>query len=96
MLVVEGICKAFYKEDTTLEVLQDVSLEVGPGEIISIVGPSGCGKSTLFNAMAGLTSIDLGRIRLDGQEVPNIRGQVAYMQQKDLLLPWRTALDNAI
>jgi len=96
LLVVEGICKAFYKEDTTLEVLQDVFLEVGPGEIISIVGPSGCGKSTLFNALAGLTSIDLGRIRLDGQEVPNIRGQVAYMQQKDLLLPWRTALDNAI
>lgn len=96
LLEVEGLFKGFHKEDGTLEVLQDVFLEVGPGEIIGVVGPSGCGKSTLFNALAGLIPIDRGRIRLNGQEVPNIRGQVAYMQQKDLLLPWRTALDNAI
>ncbi len=96
LLEVEGVCKTFYKEDRALKVLQDVFLEVGPGEIISILGPSGCGKSTLFNALAGLTSIDRGAIRLNGREVSNIRGQVAYMQQKDLLLPWRTTLDNAI
>ncbi len=96
LLEVEGVCKTFYKEDRALKVLQDVFLEVGPGEIISILGPSGCGKSTLFNALAGLTSIDRGEIRLNGREVSNIRGQVAYMQQKDLLLPWRTTLDNAI
>ncbi len=96
LLEVEGLCKGFHKGDGTLEVLRDVFLEVGPGDIISIVGPSGCGKSTLFNALAGLTPIDRGKIRLNGREVPNVMGQVAYMQQKDLLLPWRSALDNAI
>jgi ABC-type nitrate/sulfonate/bicarbonate transport system ATPase subunit len=96
ILEVEGLCKGFYQGDGTLEVLRNVFLEVGPGEIIGLIGPSGCGKSTLFNAIAGLIPIDRGKIRLNGEAVPHIRGRAAYMQQKDLLLPWRTALDNAI
>ncbi|MCJ7829994.1 MAG: ABC transporter ATP-binding protein, partial [Desulfobacterales bacterium] len=78
------------------EVLRDISLQVAPGEIIGLIGPSGCGKTTLFNILAGLVSPDQGAIRLDGRPVAHIRSRVAYMQQKDLLLPWRTALDNAI
>lgn len=79
-----------------LEVLRDVSLHVGDREFVALVGPSGCGKSTLCNIVAGLIRPDSGQILLDGAPAVARRGQVAYMQQKDLLLPWRRVIDNAI
>ena len=65
------------------------------GQLAAMIGPSGCGKSTLFNVLTGLTPFD-GDIILEGATVPHLRGRAAYMQQKDLLLPWRSALDNAV
>jgi len=79
-----------------LEVLRDVSLHVGDREFVTLLGPSGCGKSTLCNIVAGLIRPDSGRVLLDGAPTVARRGQVAYMQQKDLLLPWRRVIDNAI
>ncbi|WP_318036955.1 ABC transporter ATP-binding protein [Mesorhizobium sp. AR02] len=55
---------------------------------------SGCGKSTLFNVVSGLLKATSGKIVLDGQDVSNRPGQVGYMLQKDLMLPWRTVLGN--
>ena len=78
-----------------LRVLDRLTLSVDRGEFIALLGPSGCGKTTLLNVLAGLISADAGSIVLEGREVPDCRGHVAYMQQKDLLLPWRTALANA-
>jgi len=95
-LRVEQLSKAFPRKGDTLQVLQSVSLEAQKGEFIAIIGPSGCGKSTFFNVLAGLIPPDYGHIFLNGQEVPHLRGRLAYMQQKDLLLPWRNTLDNAI
>ena len=77
-------------------VLAGLSFEVKQGELAAIIGPSGCGKSTLFNILAGLVKQDAGELHLDDRVVPNLKQRVAYMQQKDLLLPWRTVLDNAI
>ncbi|MGI6587434.1 MAG: ABC transporter ATP-binding protein [Peptococcia bacterium] len=77
-------------------VLDRISLQVAEGEFVSIVGPSGCGKSTLFNLISGLEKPDQGQILLRGREVTGERGHVSYMLQKDLLLPWRTVLDNCI
>jgi ABC-type nitrate/sulfonate/bicarbonate transport system ATPase subunit len=79
-----------------LEVLHRVSLHVGQREFVSLLGPSGCGKSTLCNIVAGLIPPDSGQLLLDGAPLGPRRGQVAYMQQKDLLLPWRRVIDNAI
>ncbi|HWP47826.1 MAG TPA: ABC transporter ATP-binding protein [Candidatus Limnocylindrales bacterium] len=77
--------------------LQKVNLYVREGEFVSLVGPSGCGKSTLFNIIAGLLQPDEeGEIYLDGERREDRRGFSAYMPQKDLLLPWRTILDNVI
>jgi ABC-type nitrate/sulfonate/bicarbonate transport system ATPase subunit len=69
-------------------------MEVGAGEFVSIVGPSGCGKSTLFNLLAGLDRPSGGRILLDGRPADQLLGEIGYMPQSDLLMPWRTVLDN--
>ena len=76
-------------------VASDVSLQVSAGEFAAVIGPSGCGKSTLLSAIAGLAKPFAGEIAIDGNPDAKRLGNVAYMQQKDLLLPWRTVLSNA-
>ena len=96
LLQVAGVSKSFSRGRDELLVLDRIHLDADAGEFIAIIGPSGCGKSTFFNILAGLISYDEGNMRLEGQEVQHLRGRMAYMQQKDLLLPWRNTLDNAI
>jgi len=67
--------------------LDDVSLEVRPGELVTVVGPSGCGKTTLLNIAAGLLQASGGRLRRAG-------GSVGYVFQDATLLPWRTVRRN--
>jgi len=79
-----------------LPVLAGVSLEVPPGGRLAVIGPSGCGKSTLLSLVAGLEQPRAGRIAVGGQEPARERlARCALMPQDDLLLPWRSALDNA-
>lgn len=75
--------------------IRNVDLTVGRGEFVALLGPSGCGKSTLLNAIAGLVEPDEGHIRLGGEIAHRRLGMVAYMPQRDALLPWRTVLENA-
>jgi ABC-type nitrate/sulfonate/bicarbonate transport system ATPase subunit len=93
-LACEGLAKIFGGGDSAVAALDGVDLEVGDGEFVSIVGPSGCGKSTLFNVLAGLLAPTSGRIELDGRAAGRLLGRIGYMPQKDLLMPWRTVLDN--
>jgi ABC-type nitrate/sulfonate/bicarbonate transport system ATPase subunit len=93
---IESVYKS-YSVDGRLElVLDGVSLTVAEGEFVSIIGPSGCGKSTLLNITAGLDEADSGAIHVEGCVSGDRLGRIGYMQQKDLLLPWRSVLDNAI
>ncbi len=79
---------------TVHTVIEGLDFAVAPGEFVGIVGPSGSGKSTIFNCIAGLLAPTHGTVALDGIVVGGPSDAVAYMLQKDLLLPWRTALDN--
>ena len=89
-LEVEHVSVAF----DGVRVLDDVNLTVESGHIACLLGPSGCGKTTLFHAVAGLSVPDSGRVLLDGHDITGVPGQLAYMLQKDLLLPEKTIVDN--
>ncbi|WP_340110233.1 ABC transporter ATP-binding protein [Pikeienuella sp. HZG-20] len=66
------------------------------GEIVSIVGPSGCGKSSLLNVVSGLIPPSSGEIYWYDKPLAGVPPRVGYMLQKDLLLPWRTAIQNVV
>jgi NitT/TauT family transport system ATP-binding protein len=78
----------------TVVAVQDVRLSVKDGEVVSIIGPSGCGKSTLLNMGAGLYLPSKGEVYVDGGLVTGPNPHVAFMLQKDLLLPWRSIREN--
>ena len=91
-LKVSGITFA-YEE---MPVLADVSLELHEQELVSILGASGCGKTTLFHIISGLNKPQQGKVILNGKDITGCPGQISYMMQKDLLLPYRTIEDNVI
>jgi len=72
----------------------DVCLSIRRGEVVALIGPSGCGKSTLLNMGAGLYKASEGEVRVGGQPVTGPSREVAFMLQKDLLMPWRTIQEN--
>ncbi len=92
MLAVSNLKKSFGE----LVVLDGFSFTVPRGGFTALVGPSGCGKTTLFDVLTGVVSKDGGEISWQGETLPHVGRKAAYMQQKDLLLPWFTLLDNAL
>ncbi|MFD5940714.1 ABC transporter ATP-binding protein [Streptomyces griseus] len=82
------------KRDVTA--IDDVSLDVAPGEFIAIVGPSGCGKSTLLKLVAGLLTASSGEVLLGGERVTGPRHDIGYVFQRAALLEWRSALRNIL
>lgn len=79
---------------TDQKVIHDISFDVKDGEFVSILGPSGCGKSTLLNLLAGILTPDSGEVFIDDVKISGMSRHFAYMPQNDLLLPWKTILDN--
>lgn len=80
---------------TPVTAVQNVHVSIRDGEFVALIGPSGCGKSTLLNMGSGLYLPTDGEVLLDGRRVTGPDPKVAFMLQKDLLLPWRTILQNA-
>ena len=91
-----GVDKRFPARGRAPEVLaaRNVSLAIAPGEVVSLIGPSGCGKSTLLNMGAGLAKPSAGVVKVGGEVVTGPNRHVAFMLQKDLLMPWRTIAQN--
>ena len=87
---IDGLVKQF----GDLRVFENVDLEVGEREIVSIVGPSGCGKTTLLRCIDGLVAPTEGEVRIDGKRVTEPPQGVAVVFQHFGLFPWKTVYEN--
>lgn len=89
---IEGLSVDYQNEDGSIKhAVSDITLEVFPGEIVSIVGPSGCGKTSILRAILKEVKTPPGSCNLNIER----ESQLSYLQQNPALLPWRTALENA-
>ncbi len=80
----------------TVAAIRQIDLDIGRGEFISVVGPSGCGKSTLLKCVSGIAEITAGQIKVDGAKVTDPPDHMAIVFQRDILLDWRSVLDNIL
>ena len=96
VLEYSGVTRTFAasRRSPAVTAVEDVSLRVADGEVVSLIGPSGCGKSTLLTLGAGLDRPTEGEVFAGGEPVVEPNDHVAFMLQKDLLLPWRTVRAN--
>jgi NitT/TauT family transport system ATP-binding protein len=90
------ISKRFGTTGETVEALSSVSLHIQEGEFVALLGPSGCGKSTLLSILSGLDRPTSGDLDFAGVEVTQPLDQMGFVFQRDLLLDWRTALENVL
>src|SRR3954449_8713916 len=94
-LCVQGASKVYAGKSGAVQALEDLSLDVAEGELVTILGPSGCGKMTLLWAMSGLHALTSGRITLDGTDVDGPRPhEIGVIFQEANLLPWRNLRGN--
>ena len=84
------------REGRGVHALDDINLNFEPGSFVACVGPSGCGKSTLLSLLAGITNPTCGEIYIDNKLVEKPHPKVGVVFQSDLLLYWRTVLDNIL
>jgi NitT/TauT family transport system ATP-binding protein len=95
-VAVRGLDKVYQSSKSTFTALQQIDLDIGRGEFISVVGPSGCGKSTLLKCIAGISELSRGHIEVDGVEVTAPPNDMAIVFQRDILLDWRSVRDNIL
>ena len=95
-LSARGLWRCFPHKKAYSTVLENIDLDIAQGEFVAILGPSGCGKSTLLALLAGLDKPTVGEIHAHGREVQGPVRDAGFVFQRDLLLDWRTVLDNVL
>ncbi|MGE4274905.1 MAG: ABC transporter ATP-binding protein [Candidatus Methanomethylophilaceae archaeon] len=93
-LELKNLRKVFRTDDTEVVAIDDISLEVDRGELVSLIGPSGCGKTTVLRIVAGLQEPSSGQIFLDGKEVHGSGSDRGMVFQEFALFPWRSVRRN--
>jgi NitT/TauT family transport system ATP-binding protein len=90
------LSKRFVAGGEVVQALGSVSLRIDDGEFVAILGPSGCGKSTLLSILSGLEEATSGELSFAGSDVDGPLTEMGFVFQRDLLLDWRTALENVL
>ena len=90
----DHINMVFGRGPNSVNVLNDVSLEVGDGEFVCLLGPSGCGKSTMLNVVAGFLAPTSGEVRIDGEVVKGPDRRRVFVFQERGVFPWLTVEGN--
>ncbi|MBP6019045.1 MAG: ABC transporter ATP-binding protein [Burkholderiaceae bacterium] len=93
---IDNVSLHYFTKQGETQALDNISLDIGAGEFVSIIGQSGCGKSTLLSIMAGILRPSQGSIKVDGKAVTAPSPRIGYMLQQDYLFEWRTILDNTL
>ncbi len=93
-LRVQGVNKVFTRDGKSVNVLEDIDLEIRDGEFVCLLGPSGCGKSTLLNIVAGFTPPTSGQVYIDGEPVTGPDPRRIFVFQERGVFPWLTVEGN--
>lgn len=96
LVAIKNLVKTYHSARGPITALSDIDLDIANGQFVSIVGPSGCGKSTLLKCIAGLERISSGGITVAGKTVSAPPDDLGIVFQRDVLLDWRTAIDNVL
>jgi len=97
LITMAALTQTYVSQDRSfVAALAEVTLDIAPGEFVTIVGPSGCGKTTLLRIMAGLQRPTSGAVHLLGRAITGPSRNVGIVFQDPVLLPWRTVLDNVM
>jgi len=94
MLNLTNIGMVYNSESGHVEALNNININIGDGEFVSVLGPSGCGKSTLLFIATGLIKPSCGTVCIDGKEITEPYNEVGFVFQDHLLLEWRTVIKN--
>jgi NitT/TauT family transport system ATP-binding protein len=97
VIEIESMNKTYYTVDgRSIVALKEVNMVTEEGQFVSVVGPSGCGKTTMLKILAGLVPKTEGSVRLRGREVSGPTGDIGFVFQNPVLLPWRTVMSNVM
>jgi NitT/TauT family transport system ATP-binding protein len=96
LVTLENVSKTYRSKRGNVSALEDVNLQIGDTEFLSVLGPSGCGKSTLLRCLAGLDYPTSGEIRVGGELVKGPPKDLGVVLQRDVLLEWRSVLQNVL
>jgi NitT/TauT family transport system ATP-binding protein len=94
ILVAQNIGVRFETPEGPVIAVDDVTLQVRPGEFLSVIGPSGCGKSTLFNVIGGLLPDHEGKVTVAGETISGPHKNIGMVFQEESTFPWRTVVEN--
>ncbi|MFD2115856.1 ABC transporter ATP-binding protein [Paenibacillus yanchengensis] len=96
ILELQQVTHVYVHSKGAFTAVENIDLQVAPGEFLALVGPSGCGKTTVLNLLAGLFLPTVGAVLLEGEKVAGPSPKVGYMLQQDYLFPWRTIQNNTL
>ncbi|NRF04499.1 ABC transporter ATP-binding protein [Bacillus safensis] len=91
---IDIVDKSFWKDKQSIRVLEDLRLNIIPGEIVTVIGPSGCGKSTLLKIISGLDTAYDGQILIGDRRITEPGMKQGFIFQEHRLFPWLTVEEN--